>query len=119
MRSWNRPPICGGYGWGIFQEKPAPWSLARHIAAARHFGEFNGAFTHRYPLRDYGWLTHHFLRQWLACCRAWGSDATLSDPSVWAAPRVQGVLPSDLASAPSSPTSGARIRLTLSPQKAA
>jgi hypothetical protein len=79
------------------QEKPAPWSLARHIAAARHFGEFNGAFIHRYPLQDYGWLTHHFLRQWVAFCRAWGSDATLSDPSVWAAPTVQGVLPSDLA----------------------
>jgi hypothetical protein len=79
------------------QESPVPWSLARHILSARHVGEFNGLFMHRDLLKNYPWLTQHFLRQWLACCRVWRSDAILRDPSVWAAPTIQGILPSDLA----------------------
>jgi hypothetical protein len=81
----------------VQESRPGPWPLERHILAARHFGEFNGAFIDRYPLPDYPWLTHHFLRQWLAFCRALGSDAILRDLSVWAAPLVHGVLPPDLA----------------------
>ena len=101
------PPTCYGvldvagdrlWLWleDVQETQPGRWNLDRHILAARHFGQFNGAFAQAAALPTYPWLSQHFLRQWLAFCRAWQSDAILGDASVWSDSAVHGVLPSNL-----------------------
>jgi len=42
------------------------WSLDEYTLAARHLGQFNGAYLAGHPLPSVPWRSHHWLRGWLA-----------------------------------------------------
>ena len=48
----------------------APWSLDRYALAARHLGQFNGAYLAEYSLPDAPWLSTNWLRGWVAANEA-------------------------------------------------
>jgi hypothetical protein len=43
----------------------SPWSIEQYAVAARHFGQFNGAYLAGRELPDASWVTHHWLRQYV------------------------------------------------------
>ena len=62
-----------------------PWPIERHVLAARHFGEFNGAHAGFVSGSDNEiWLCRHFLRKWIGALQSWGLNQTLSDATFWA-----------------------------------
>ena len=74
----------------------AAWRLDRHVLAALHTGEFNGAWTAR-PIPDYPWLCRGFMRQWVRTFHALGSVETFEDQAIWEHPRVRRVFPEPVA----------------------
>jgi hypothetical protein len=80
------------------QEPPAStWTVERHILAARHFGQFNGAFCTDTPVPDFPWLCKRFLRQWMRTCRAFGLVSCVTDPDFWRQPTVRLAFPTAVA----------------------
>jgi hypothetical protein len=73
------------------------WAPERHILAARHFGQFNGAFCKDRPTPDAPWFCRRFLRQWLRSSLAFGLADIASDPVFWEHPQVRRVLPAPTA----------------------
>jgi hypothetical protein len=49
----------------IPQEDNSNWSLERYGLAARHLGQFNGAYLNGYPLPNQPWLSRGRIRDWL------------------------------------------------------
>jgi len=47
-----------------------PWPLDRYALAARHLGQFNGAYLAEHPLPDYPWLSTKWLRGWVSANEA-------------------------------------------------
>jgi len=43
------------------------WTLSRYREAARHLGQFNGAYLAESPLSTDGWLASDWMRTWLRC----------------------------------------------------
>lgn len=41
------------------------WSMARYELAARHLGQFNGAYLMGHPMPNHSWLTEGRVRNWL------------------------------------------------------
>jgi hypothetical protein len=72
------------------------WSLDRHVLAARHFGEFNGAHLARH-IPGYPWLCKGFMRQWVTTFLRLGSMEPVQNPAVWHHPRVKRAFPLSLA----------------------
>ena len=58
-----------GYHWIWLEELTdhvgQPWPLARYQLAARHLGQFNGAYLAGHPLPADPWLSREFLRAWV------------------------------------------------------
>jgi hypothetical protein len=48
----------------------APWSLDRYALAARHLGQFNGAYLVERSLPEAPWLSTHWLRGWVGANEA-------------------------------------------------
>ncbi len=60
------------------------WTVERHLLAAQHFGEFNGAHAGYTPSpNDARWLSTQHLRKWLASLNDWGMNHTASDANFW------------------------------------
>ena len=80
------------------QEPPGrTWPLARHILAARHFGQFNGAFCGARSLSNYPWLCRRFLRKWVRTSKAFGLVDLAADPAFWEHPQVRWAFPTPIA----------------------
>lgn len=57
------------------QEMPATWTLARHGIAARHLGQFNGAYLAGHPLpAPAPWLWRGRMQNWLSLCEGLMGD---------------------------------------------
>ena len=70
------------------------WPLERHTLAARHFGEFNGAYVGYEPSPDGArWLSKQHLRKWLSSLHGWGMNQTASDTAFWAKRFAQTAFP--------------------------
>jgi len=70
-----------------------PWSLDRYALAARHLGQFNGAYLVERPLPDAPWLSANWLRGWV------GANEAAMDhlKRVLQHPLVQQVYPEEVA----------------------
>ena len=58
-----------GVCWLWLEDVQSPaspiWSLAEYVLAARHLGQFNGAYLTEYPLPSLPWLSQNWMRGWL------------------------------------------------------
>ena len=54
----------------VAPENDAPWSLDRYALAARHLGQFNGAYLAGRSLPDAPWLSTSWLRGWVGANEA-------------------------------------------------
>jgi hypothetical protein len=80
------------------QDPPGPtWSFGRRILAARHFGQFNGAYSGPGAVPDYPWLGRGFVRQWVRMARLFGVTETAGDPAFWGHPVARLVFPTPIA----------------------
>jgi len=80
------------------QELPgATWPLERHVLAARHFGQFNGAHCGEWPIPDFPWLSRGFVKQWVQTAHAFGLADTAGDPAFWEHPVARLVFPTPIA----------------------
>ena len=80
------------------RDTPGPgWSLERHIRAAHHFGQFNGAYCGARPVPEFPWLCRRFARQWVKTGLAFGLMDLATDPAFWAHPQVQQAFPTPIA----------------------
>lgn len=50
----------------VKDEGEVPWSMEQYGGVARRLGQFNGAFLAGHPLPTESWLTHNWLRKYLA-----------------------------------------------------
>jgi hypothetical protein len=73
------------------------WTLERHVLAARHFGQFNGAYCGDRPIPDCPWLSKNFMRQWLRTSFAVGAAAIAMDPVFWGHPQMRKIFPTPIA----------------------
>jgi hypothetical protein len=73
------------------------WPLERHILAARHFGQFNGAYCRHGPVPEYDWLCRNFMRQWGKTGRAFNTAGMVADSAFWELPEVRHVFPTPVA----------------------
>lgn len=70
------------------------WAIGRHLMAARHFGEFNGAHAGYRPSASHDrWLCRRFLRQWTRTLLRWGLAQLARDTTIWAHPYLRLALP--------------------------
>jgi hypothetical protein len=69
----------------------APWTLGDYAHAARQLGRFNGAYLHERPLPTTAWLSHDWLRSWLAE----GAPAIDELPDRLSHPLIRRVYPPD------------------------
>lgn len=70
----------------VGNQSPTHWSLARFALAARHLGEFNGAYPRTRPLPD-----HPALARPLWHCRSGAaSDTVTAGPDLWRHPIIAG-----------------------------
>lgn len=73
------------------------WALERHLQAARHFGQFNGAYCGDRSIPDFPWLCKGFMRQWVGTSLALGVMEIAADPEFWKHPLVRQALPTPSA----------------------
>ncbi|HEU0294227.1 MAG TPA: hypothetical protein VFR47_15920 [Anaerolineales bacterium] len=71
------------------------WSLAEYALAARHLGQFNGAYVTGHALPTHPWLSRHWLRGWLEFydngCRK--TLELIRDESFWEHPLLRSAFP--------------------------
>ncbi len=65
------------------------WNLDRFALAARHLGQFNGAYPAGRPIPGEPWLMHDWLRTWLAARASLGE--MLQQPDQWAHPLIRRI----------------------------
>lgn len=70
-----------------------PWPLARYGVAARHLGQFNGAFLTGRPIPAEPWLNRGFLRAWTAEPARVTLIETIARADTWAHPLVRQAFP--------------------------
>jgi hypothetical protein len=76
------------------EEKIGPrWPLSRYGLAARHLGQFNGAYLVARPLPTQPWLARGWLRSWVDAAR----DSVAAMPAALNQPLVARVYPPDVA----------------------
>ena len=78
----------------LASEVPVEWDLERYALAARHLGEFNGAYLAGRPLPDAPWLSRGYLRGWLETVTA-GIDRFRTATDAWRHPLMQAAFPAD------------------------
>jgi hypothetical protein len=69
------------------------WSVERYALAARHLGQFNGAYLVGRPLPNFPWLSRDWVRQWCQQRATTFDPALLLDPQSWAHPLVRRAFP--------------------------
>jgi hypothetical protein len=72
----------------IAEDDSSAWSLERYGLAARHLGQFNGAYLAGRPLPEQIWLSGGRVRSWLA----WGEPALLELPKLCEQPLARSWL---------------------------
>jgi hypothetical protein len=73
------------------------WHLERHILAAQHFGEFNGAYVSADAMTGFPWLSRNFIKYYLSTFSLFGVSDMLRDASLWEHPSAKKVLPVSVA----------------------
>ncbi len=81
----------------VDETAPRPWSLSVYRAAARHLGQFNGAYLAGRPLPDEPWLNRGFLRATTEEPARVARVASLTDAETWAHPLVRATFPVPVA----------------------
>ncbi len=81
----------------MHENERRPWPLARYGTAARHLGQFNGAFLAGRPLPTEPWLNRGFLRAWTADPARSGLIERLERAETWAHPLVRRAFPTPVA----------------------
>lgn len=62
----------------------SPWSVERHVVAASHLGEFNGAHVGYLPsAHDARWLCRRFVDKWKQAWVRWGLNDRARDAGFW------------------------------------
>ena len=79
-------------GGGRGGDRPA-WPLSRYGPAARHLGQFNGAYLVGRPVPTGRWLARGWLRSWVEAAR----DSVAALPAALNQPLVARVYPPDVA----------------------
>jgi hypothetical protein len=69
------------------------WSTERYTLAARHLGQFNGAYLVAGPLPTFPWLSSDWVRKWSEPIAASFDPVLLRDPQTWTHPLVRRVFP--------------------------
>ncbi len=87
--------VCWLWLEDLLDSASPPWSLAEYGLTARHLGRFNGAYAAGHPLPVLPWLSHDWLRGWLAEYEP-GCQDTLKlvrDERFWEHPLLQSAFP--------------------------
>ncbi len=71
----------------------ADWSVERYALAARHLGQFNGAYLVGGTLPTFPWLSSDWIRKWSEPLAASFDPALLRDPQTWTHPLVRRAFP--------------------------
>ncbi|MGI8687346.1 MAG: hypothetical protein ACR2M3_02105 [Thermomicrobiales bacterium] len=74
-----------------------PWPLARYGVAARHLGQFNGAYLVGRPIPTQPWLNRGFLRAWTADPARAAVIEPIARAETWAHPLVRAAFPDPVA----------------------
>jgi len=74
-----------------------PWPLARYGVAARHLGQFNGAYLAGRPMPTQLWLNRGFLRAWTADPARAAVIEPIARAETWAHPLVRAAFPDPVA----------------------
>ena len=80
----------------IDDEYGGTWPLARYGLAARHLGQFNGAYLTGRPLPAAPWLARDWLRQWTGRHADPTRWQLLERDAVWAHPLVRRAFPTPI-----------------------
>ncbi len=78
----------------IQETEQKPWSVARYGVAARHLGQWSGAYLAGVPLPAYPWLNRGFLRAWAA---ETADLSRIASPETWTHPVVRDIFPAPVA----------------------
>jgi len=62
------------------------WPLDSYGTAARHLGQFNGAYLAGRPRPGYSWLSRHWLRDWVARTGGYRDRSLIQQVEAWRAP---------------------------------
>jgi len=81
----------------VHETEQRPWPLARYGVAARHLGQFNGAYLARRPLPTQPWLNRGFLRAWTVDPARAALNDTILRAETWAHPLVRHAFPTPVA----------------------
>ncbi len=78
----------------VHETERRPWPLARYGLAARHLGQFNGAYLAGRPIPTQLWLNRGFLRAWSA---ETANVALIEQADTWTHPFVRRAFPKPVA----------------------
>lgn len=81
----------------VRETAPRPWSVSRYGIAARHLGQFNGAYLAGRPLPAAPWLNRGFLRATTEEPARVARIAPLTRAETWAHPLVRQIFPVPVA----------------------
>lgn len=81
----------------VHETERRPWPLARYGLAARHLGQFNGAYLAGRPLPTEPWLNRGFLRAWSAEPTRVTVIEQIARADTWAHPLVRRAFPIPVA----------------------
>jgi hypothetical protein len=82
----------------VEDEYGGTWPLSRYGLAARHLGQFNGAFLTERPLAEAPWIARDFLCQWMRGTTAPARWQIVEREDVWAHPLVRRAFPAPITS---------------------
>lgn len=74
-----------------------PWPLARYGVAARHLGQFNGAYLAGRPIPPAPWLNRGFLRAWTQDPARAALTEAITRAETWVHPLVRQAFPDPVA----------------------
>ncbi len=78
----------------VHETERRPWPLARYGLAARHLGQFNGAYLSGRPISPEPWINRGFLRAWSS---ETASIALIEQADTWIHPVVHRAFPEPVA----------------------
>lgn len=81
----------------VHETERRPWPLARYGVAARHLGQFNGAYVAGRPLPTAPWLNRGFLRAWTVDPARAALTDLIARAETWAHPLVRPCFPIPVA----------------------
>lgn len=87
--------VCWLWLEDVLDSVSLPWSLAEYGLAARHLGQFNGAYAAEHPLPALPWLSRDWLRGWLNYYEADCRDTLqlIRDERFWENPLLRNAFP--------------------------